>query len=150
MERDALRLLASREHSRLELRRKLCARGFDEKDIERLLDDLCDRGQLSEERMAETYVAARVGKGFGPVRIRGELRQRGLSDDIIRPYLEKSAGEWSRVLSAAHDKRFGHARPVDGRERARRARFLEYRGFPTELIASFLNGEAAGSDTEFI
>ena len=141
-------MLAVREHSRLELRRKLCTRGFEPEDVERLLGELCDQGLLSEERMADAYIAERARKGFGPVRIRRELRQRGLPDDIILPLLARSACEWRDLMRAAHDKRFGGASPDDAKERARRARFLEYRGFPAELIADFLHGAEAGSDTE--
>ena len=141
IERDALRLLAVREHSRKELQRKLGARGFVAADIKPVLDDLTDRGLLSEERMAETYVAERVRKGFGPVRIRRELRQRGLAGDLIESRLARSTGEWSATMTAAHDKRFGSARALDAKERARRARFLEYRGFSADLIAGFLLGD---------
>jgi regulatory protein len=91
--------------------------------------------------MAESYVAERVRKGFGPVRIRQELRQRGLPDAIIEPHLAKSEQEWSSLMSALYDRRFGHTPPVDVGERARRARFLEYRGFPRELIAGLLHDE---------
>lgn len=139
--RDALRLLTSREHSRRELQRKLISRGHSEDDVERLLDDLSGRGLLSEERMAEVYVEERLHKGYGPVRIRQELRRRGLSDDLIEPHLERSVQEWSELMAAAHDKKFGAA-PAEGtKERARRARFLESRGFPAELIAGFLYGD---------
>jgi len=146
--RHALRLLTSREHSRRELRGKLRARGFDETDIERLLDELGDRDLLSEKRMVEAYVAERVRKGFGPVRIRQELRRRGLADDLIEPYLARSTQEWHDLMSAAHEKKFGPARPDGAKERAWRARFLEYRGFPAELIAGFLHGDER-ADTEF-
>jgi regulatory protein len=104
-----------------------------------LLDDLSERGLLSDERMAETYVAERVRKGFGPVRIRHELHRRGLRDDLIEPHLKKPKQEWLESMAAVHDKRFGANRAADTKERARRARFLEYRGFPADLIAGFLN-----------
>lgn len=135
-----MRFLASREHSRAELHRKLSARGFGAEDIETLLDDLTDGGLLSEERMAEAYVAERVRKGFGPLRIRRELRDRGLGDDLIEPHLKRSEQEWLDALVAAHDKRFGRVPPTGPKERAQRARFLEYRGFPADLIAGFLLG----------
>jgi len=91
--------------------------------------------------MAETYVEERVRKGFGPVRIRQELRHRGLADELIESQLERSPREWLAALSKAHDKRFGPTRAADSKARAQRARFLEYRGFPAELIADFLNGK---------
>lgn len=139
--RDALRLLTSREHSRFELQRKLLARGHDEVGVERALDDMSERGLLSEERMAEAYVAERVRKGFGPVRIRHELRQRGLTDALIEPHLERTSQEWLETMAAAHDKKFGLIRACDAKEQARRSRFLEYRGFPADLISGFLHGD---------
>ncbi len=139
--RDALRLLAIREHSRRELQRKLLSRGHAEDLIEQLLDDLSNRGLLNEERMTEAYAAERVRKGFGPVRIRQELHRRGLVDDLIDSHLDKSKQEWLGLMAAAHDKKFGPARVFDAKECARRARFLEYRGFPADLIAAFLRGD---------
>jgi regulatory protein len=100
-----------------------------------------DRGLLSEERMAQAYVTERVRKGFGPVRIGHELRQRGLSDSLIARHLDRPTQEWLKLMAAAHDKKYGPARVFGAKERARRARFLEYRGFPTDLIAGFINGD---------
>jgi len=141
IERAALKLLTSREHSRREVEHKLGARGYPEAEVEQLVADLADRGLVSDRRMVETYVDERVRKGFGPVRIRRELRHRGLADDLIESALERSPREWMAALSKAHDKRFGAGRAADAKTRAQRARFLEYRGFPTELIADFLNGK---------
>lgn len=132
-------MLALREHGRRELQHKLCARGYAEADIERLLEDLADRGLVSDRRMAETYVAERVRKGFGPVRIRQELRQRGLAEDLIDHSLGQSTREWWDAMSAVHAKRFGPAPANHHKARAQRARFLEYRGFPAELFADLLN-----------
>ena len=119
----------------------MCARGYAEADVEKVLDNLVERGLVSDRRMVETYVAERVRKGFGPVRIRQELRYRGLSDALIKPGLGRSTWEWREAMSAAHDKRFGPTPAADSKKYARRARFLEYRGFPAELIASFLDGK---------
>jgi regulatory protein len=144
MERDALGLLGAREHSRLELVRKLRARGHGEVAVGRLLDDLSARGLLSEERMAAAYVAERLRKGFGPLRVRQELRQRGVADAVIEPHLDRTGHEWLKLMAEVHDKKYGATRPENMKERARRARFLEYRGFPAALIARYLDldGEA--------
>ena len=92
--------------------------------------------------MAEAYVAERVRKGFGPVRIRQELRDRGLGDDLIGPHLRRSKQEWLDLMTTAHDMRFGNSPPGGVKERTQRARFLEYRGFPADLIAGFLLDDA--------
>jgi regulatory protein len=132
-----------REHSRLELQRKLAARGHDRAAIGEALAGLAGRGLLSEARMAEAYVAERLRKGFGPVRIRHELRERGIPDALIDPHLEQSALEWLALIAAVSDKKFGPGPGGDRKELARRARFLEYRGFPAELIGRFLYGDNA-------
>jgi regulatory protein len=133
-------LLANREHSRIELARKLAGRGFDAVAVEAALAHLAETGLLDEHRLAEAYVAERLHKGFGPVRIRQELQGKGLADDLIEPHLQWEDGDWLRLIAAAHNKRFGPSAAVDARERARRGRFLEYRGFPTDLIVRFLHG----------
>ncbi len=137
-ERLALKLLATREHSRLELIRKLAARGFGEADVAPVLERLIAEGSLNESRMAELYVAERVRKGYGPLRIRRELKDKGLSDSAIEPHLDFMARDWPERLALVHDRRFGPGAPSDLQELARRARFLEQRGFPTEAIRRFL------------
>ena len=138
VERLAIKLLAAREHSRLELTRKLAARGFGEAEVARVLDRLTAEGSLNESRMAELYVAERVRKGFGPLRIRRELKDKGLSDAAIEPHLDPMTGDWPERLALVHDRRFGPDAPSDLQELARRARFLEQRGFPSEAIRRFL------------
>jgi regulatory protein len=76
--------------------------------------------------------------------VREELRRKGLADALIEPHLTLSTEEWLAYLEAAADKRFGSGPVRDRNEAARRARFLEYRGFPPALIARYLNG--AGPD----
>jgi regulatory protein len=141
-ERLALKLLAVREHSRLELSRKLAARGFAEPEIAFALDRLTEQGALDESRLAEHYVRERADKGFGPLRIRRELKDKGLSDSAIAPHLASVADDWPARLALAHERRFGAALPSDPSseraELARRARFLEQRGFAPETIRRFL------------
>lgn len=134
----ALKLLAVREHSRLELVHKLRARGLADEAVEAALDRLAADGALDEERMLAAYVAERAGKGFGPLRIRAELRERGLPDDRIETHLGSMADEWPERLADAHDRRFGSGGPSDSADYGRRGRFLEQRGFPTEMIRRFL------------
>ena len=74
IEHGALRLLASREHTRLELQRKL-ARHHDEAQIDPVLDDLERRRLLSDARFAENYVSQRSRRGYGPLRLRARSRQ---------------------------------------------------------------------------
>lgn len=138
IERLALRLLATREHSRLELMRKIAARGFRAEDASAVLDQLERENALNEARLAERYIDERIGKGFGPARIRSELREKGLADALIERHLEPMQDAWPACMTKAHDRRFGASVPADRADYARRARFLEQRGFPADAIRRFL------------
>lgn len=137
---QALRLLASREHSRRELERKLLARGYEAAILVGVLDTLTETGLLSDERMAEAYVAGRLRKGFGPLRLRQELRERGLDEDLIGPVIDLSPSDWLELMSRVAARKFGPSPVTDRKELARRARFLEYRGFPPDLVGRYLRG----------
>jgi len=137
----AIRLLAGREHSRLELSRKLAARDYPADVIETVLAGLERDGLLDEARLVDAYVAGRLAKGFGPLRIRLELREKGLPDDLVEPHVDLGDKHCMALLRTAHDRRFGAEAPIDARDRAKRGRFLEYRGFPPRLIARLLDSD---------
>jgi len=125
----ALRHLARREHSRAELERKLAPHAPDAEALRALLDQLEDRKQLSNERFAEqrAHVLARK---YGPARIRHDLKARGISPELVERV--SSAGEMERARAILERKYRAPAASRD--ERARRARFLQGRGFSAEVI----------------
>jgi regulatory protein len=133
-----VRLLAAREHSRLELTRKLAQRQYDSALLEQVLDRLQQTGLQSDEPFTESFIESRMRKGQGPVRIRQELKERGVDAALIDLGLEIFDDEWRALLAQVHDAKFGSSRSCESRELAKRARFLEYRGFPGEMIRSFL------------
>ncbi len=139
IEAAAVRLLAAREHSRHELENKL-GRRFDREVVEAVLDELVERGLVSDERFTEHYVASRMRKGFGPLRIRAELRERGIDGDLIEAWLDLGDDTWRECLREVARGRFGDDRPADRRAQAKQARFLQYRGFPESLIRDYLWG----------
>jgi regulatory protein len=136
----ALNLLARREHSVRELQLKLLQRGFTAETVETVLARLVVEELLSETRYAESYTRMRAGKGYGPLRIYQELRERGIDKEIIEQMLEQHAGDWPANLERAHNKRFGSPLPAGGAERLRRLRFLQQRGFSLEQINRFFDG----------
>lgn len=129
LKNTAMDLLSRREHSRLELFRKLKTREFDEESIEKILDELNNAGWQSDERYAEVYVQMRANKGYGPIRIRQELIERGISTEIINLFLESDKSYWQQLANSVRIKKFGNAEPEDFNERAKQLRFLQYRGF---------------------
>jgi regulatory protein len=136
--RAALELLARREHSRLELTRKLATRGFPAEIITPVLADLERSGALAEARFTATFVRSRVARGQGPARIRAELAQRGITDSDADGVLREAEVDWLATIHAVRRKRFGPDPPRDYAERARQARFLQYRGFNTAQIRAAL------------
>jgi regulatory protein len=135
-----MRLLAQREHSVLELTRKLKRRAYQADDIGRALDALSAEGWQSDRRFAESFVRNRVSRGLGPVRIRRELGERGVDRELTDAALAACDEDWLSRAEAVRQKRFGAALPRDIRERGRQVRFLAYRGFPQEQIGRVLRG----------
>ncbi len=129
----ALDLLARREHSTLELRHKLTRRGYTQEQIEPTLAQVAAKGWLSDARFAELYAANRVDKGYGPLRVRQALRERGVDETIINDVLAGLDGLWMERLTAVWRRRFGD-RPADPAEQVRQTRFLRHRGFTLEQI----------------
>lgn len=133
LRRTALDLLARREHSTLELRHKLLARGHDEAAIDAELTRLTADNLLNESRFAEVYGHSRADRGYGPLRIGSELRQRGIESATVDEVLAELDDLWMEQLQRLHRKRFGAA-PTSPADRARQLRFLRQRGFTFEQI----------------
>lgn len=129
----ALRALAQREHSRLELARKLQPHVADESGaaLEALLDELQAQGWLSDARFAEALSRNRSERQ-GVARIRAELRLRGVAAEQVEQATAALAGSEAERAQQVWDKKFGQP-PLDAAERARQIRFLLGRGFATGL-----------------
>lgn len=123
----------------MELARKLGARGIPGETVEALLDALEGERLLSDARFAESFVRQRTERGVGPRRIREELRERGVGAEVATPVLEAGDYDWVAGAREARARRFRGAPPADFAERARQARFLEYRGFTHEQIRQALD-----------
>ena len=127
-------MLARREHSAFEIRRKLKQKELDETEIEEAISSLQREGLQSDERFAESYINMRQAKGYGPVRIAMELRERGVAEAVYEPYLRDRSIDWTAVLKAAYVKKYGSTGCDDYREKAKRMRYLQYRGFALDKI----------------
>jgi regulatory protein len=140
LEAAAMRLLARREHSTEELQRKLVEKGYAETDVAAALEKLTAKRLLSDDRFTASRVRHRVQGGKGPVRIRAELRQQGVSDDLIEKELAAADVDWARLAADVRRRRFGAAPPRSAPERAKQARFLQYRGFSADQIRAAMGG----------
>ena len=131
----ALRHLVRREHSRAELARKLAPHAESPEALESLLDQLLAKKQLSDERFAEGR-ARTLSRKYGAARIRHDLNSKGVSEQIINSF--SPADELQRAAAILQRK---YREPATTREeRAKRARFLQARGFSMEVISRLLRG----------
>jgi regulatory protein len=135
----ALRLLARREHSRLELGRKLSPHAESPDALEFLLDSLEQKKQLSDERFAAERARV-LSRKFGAARIRQDLKAKGIGAELVGSI--SAEGELERARAILERK---YREPAATREeRAKRMRFLQSRGFSSEIIFRLLS--ARGDD----
>jgi regulatory protein len=143
----AVSLLARREFCSIELAAKLAAKGYAPDAVRAALADLIERRYLDDERYTRQFVIIHAERGRGPLRIRRDLAQLGLPAALIETQLE-SQGEWAAVARRVLTRRFGAAPPRNWPEKARRMRFLQYRGFGTDDIRSALGAAVGDIDTD--
>ena len=134
IERSAMRFLARREYSRQELVRKLLARSYSHDQVYAVLDSLQHRGFLSDTRFADLLVRSRIGGGYGPFKIKFELREKGVAETIIETTLSAFSVDWVALAKKAKEKRFGSQIPTDLNELSRQIRYLRNRGFYQEHL----------------
>lgn len=126
----AMNFLAMREHSVKELKEKL-GRKYPAWPslVATVVQELSAQNLQSDERFATAFIAMRQRQGKGSQLIRLELRERGISAELIASCLDDSDSLWQTLARAARHKRFGAATPTEQHERARQMRFLQARGF---------------------
>ncbi|GAA5316848.1 MAG: recombination regulator RecX [Candidatus Pelagadaptatus aseana] len=134
---NAMDLLSRREHSQKELRLKLSKRYPDNLvEIEHCIADLAMEGLQSEQRYCEAYVAMRHRKGYGPLRILSELRDKGVDDNMAKTEIYNCRFDWFASVADVWQKKFRGCLPQDAKERSRQMRFLAYRGFSQDQIST--------------
>jgi len=130
----ALDLLARREHTARELQRKLLHKGYAAEAVEQALAALQAEGLQCDRRYLEAYLRERTRRGYGPLRIRHELEQRGLGAECIAEGMAACEQDWAALAQAQYVRRFGAAVPREHRELMQRKAFLQRRGYGEEHI----------------
>ena len=139
--RAALNLLARREHSKTELCRKLLKKNFSSAEVDLVLNGLAEKGLLNENRFIENFIHYQRNRGFGPIRIRADLLERGIKENLIEHHLEIKDNAWLSSLRHVWQKRFKNGLANDYKTRAQQMRFLQYRGFTHDQIKSVMNND---------
>ncbi len=135
---SALRILARRDHTSRELALKLRRKGIGPTAIDAVIERCLELGYLDDARTAEIMAGHLVSRGYGPLRIRQTLCQKGLNDALVEHALkihsdiQIQADHARRML----DKRSAHLsrEPDDVRRRQKAFRYLADRGFSADTI----------------
>jgi len=157
LRKSMMGLLARREHSRQELFQKMQQRGYGSELINSNLDDFIERDWLSDSRYAEMLLRSRILKHHGPVKIKMELKQKGVSELIIHQCFDSFSEDndgigkdilgtdsielhnlWPKLATMALKKKFA-SQPTDQKERVKQYRFLQQRGFEHDQIRQALS-----------
>lgn len=165
--RAAMDFLARREHSRYEILCKLTRRLGDNPDLfEQEVGKLTNEGLQSDRRLAEAFIRARTNRGQGPVKIKMELRNKQVSDEIITTSFEECGVDFSALAQSVAVRKFRdvlrkvvvseepelqepelqepevqepealNIEALDVKTKARISRFMQQRGFSYEHISS--------------
>ena len=132
--KKAMDYLARREHGRTELINKLAKFGFEANIADDAVTQLVDDGLQSEQRFVEAFVRSRINQGKGPAKIRADLREKGVNDNVVAEGLQEAAQNWYELALEVRRKKFGAGQPDDFKEKARQMRFLQSRGFEPDHI----------------
>lgn len=141
----ALRFLSMREHSRLELRRKLARHAEEGDDIEALLDFLEKNNWLSQERFAESLIHRKAAR-YGNSRVVAELQSHGVNGEALAELKSDLAESETARAVEVWRRKFGTV-AQDAAERSKQMRFLMARGFSSSAVRAALKG--APEDDEF-
>ena len=143
----AVGLLSRREHSRVQLERKLRQHvepDDDASEVARVLDELERQKLLSDTRFAAALVRQRAPR-YGDLRLARDLRDRGVGADDAGVALAAIAGSEAQRALAAWSRRFD-ALPTNADERGRQGRYLQTRGFSMDVITRVLAGKVEAPD----
>jgi regulatory protein len=144
----ALGLLARREHSRRELKTKLRQYGYEGEEATAAIDRVGAQHYQDDDRFAEVLLRSRIAQGYGPMRLRMELKTHGLSDARIRELLDAAEADWDASAATQLRRRYGGRSTADPAERARRAQFLLRRGFAAATVRNVTHADVDAADDD--
>jgi regulatory protein len=133
--RAALLLMSRRDYASTELANKLGSQGYAADPVADAILELVEERLVDDQRYVTNFVAWHSGRGHGPARIRQDLAATGLPGDLIAGALE-AGPDFAALCRQVRTRRFGAELPAEWKERARQARFLQYRGFSSDHIRS--------------
>jgi regulatory protein len=130
----AMGMLAGREYLQSQLAEKLAKKFDNSPYIPDVLDRLVEENLQSDHRFIEAFIRSRISRGQGETRIRLELKQRGANLNLVIQLLAEAEVDWYELALQTATSKFGQSQASDTKEKAKRMRFLQYRGFNFDQI----------------
>lgn len=128
-----IRLLARREYSETELRRKLVARTDSQAFIDSTVHRLQELGYLSDERFTQSYLRYGISQGKGPAWLRMQLMQKGIAEPMIQAQLQALDIDWFEQARALLQRKFSY-RALEPALKAKQFRYLSSRGYASDTV----------------
>ncbi|MDA3978711.1 MULTISPECIES: recombination regulator RecX [Gallibacterium] len=136
-----LKLLAIRDYSEYELRCKLQAKAFSEQEIEDVIEKCQANNWQNDFRFCEHFLLSRVQRGYGLQRIKQEMQQKGIQNEVFQHVLAQSEIDWFALAEQVLSKKFpDYAEIQDLKIKQKMWRYLYSRGFNQEEISSLFKG----------
>lgn len=129
----AMALLTQREQSQKELFTKLKRKFNDCALVEQVIEELAESNLQSDERFVESFLRARKSAGKGPVLIKHELKEKGISEYLIAAYVYDNDDEWRELAEEVYLKKYGDGDIEDLKDKGKRLRFMASRGFSADI-----------------
>lgn len=139
--KHALKFLSYRARSEAEVRAKLKQLGFPQQSILSTLERLRSLNLLNDESFARSWARSRAeGRGYGPLKVERELRQKGISQAITSQAVQETFGGQATKEKARHllEKRFRGQDLANAKIMRRAVGFLQRRGYRDAMIAELL------------
>jgi regulatory protein len=135
----ALKYLAAREHSRVELTRKLAPHAESPEQVAQVLDELEQKGWLSAQRFADSMLHRKAAR-YGAARLKAELAQHQLPSEVANAATQSLRDTEFERAHALWLRRFG-APAQSPQDQARQMRFLLSRGFAADVVRRVIRGD---------
>jgi regulatory protein len=133
---SALAMLTRREHGAMELYHKLKQKGFSQTEAQAAVDKCQELGLQSDSRFVASFGRSRISQGYGPIKIRQELKDKGIDSDLIQSELQHEQDNWLRYALDVWKKKCRGQADLSYIELQKQQRFLFYRGFGPDVIAA--------------
>ncbi len=137
----SLRFLKIRPRSVREIRDKLQGKGFTPAEVEEEIEYLKSIDLLDDRAFTASWIRYRLARPFGFRRIVGELKEKGVAEDIIADAVSSAKGEYSEydtILELAQ-RRAERLVGIDPQKRKKRVGdFLLRRGFAIDIVMKVL------------